>query len=84
MDEITRRRWEMRQNPQAFKPADALKAILHDIESGELNPEHIVVVYNVKVDEEERATGYYQAGKFSRLEALGLLTQGLHVMGESG
>lgn len=82
MDEITRRRWEMRQNPAAFKPEEALKAALHDIEAGDLNPTHVVVVYNQPAGEDAQATGYYQAGKFSRLETMGVLAQALQIIGD--
>jgi hypothetical protein len=82
-DEITRRRWEMQQQrPTTFKPIEALKAMVMDIENGDLDPEHIVIIYNKAVGDEEHATGYYQAGRFSRLESLGLVAQALHIMGE--
>jgi hypothetical protein len=81
-DEITRRRWEMQQRPTTFKPIEALKAMVMDIENGDLNPEHIVIIYNKAVGDEEHATGYYQAGRFSRLESMGLVAQALHIMGE--
>jgi hypothetical protein len=82
MDEITRRRWAMRQRPQDFKPVEALKAMVHDIESGDLDPAHIVIGYNYPLGDGDHATGYYQAGKFSRLEAMGMLTQVLHIMAD--
>lgn len=81
-DEITRRRWQMRNRPQDFKPVEALKAMIHDIEAGDLKPDHIVIVYNQQAGEDSRATGYYQAGSFSRLEAMGMVAQALHIFGE--
>lgn len=82
IDEITRRRWEMRKRPQDFKPVEALKAMLYDIESGKLDPAHIIIVYNYPFGEDDHATGYYQAGQFNRLEGMGLLAQALHIIGE--
>jgi hypothetical protein len=81
-DEITRRRWAMRQRPQDFKPVEALKAMIHDIESGDLDPAHIVIAYNYPIGDEDHATGYYQAGRFNRLEGMGMMTQVLHIMAD--
>lgn len=75
------KRWEKKPDPNAHKPVEALKAALRDIESGALDPKHIIVVYTAGDDENSR-TGYYQAGELNGyFAALGLLTRATQVMG---
>jgi hypothetical protein len=74
------KRWEKTTDPNAHKPIEALRAAIRGIESGEINPDHIVVVYHDNKD----GTGYFQAGEFSTLVAsMGLLTRCVQIMGES-
>lgn len=80
IDEISKRRWAMNSEPGAHKPIDAVRAILRDMESGDFDPSHIIIVYANNKDE-GGATGYYQAGDAGYHGSLGIMALGIQLMG---
>lgn len=83
MDEISKRRWERNEKPDDHKPIDALRVAIHDIESGKIAPNHIVIVYANNADQ-DGATGYYQAGDAGYHGSLGILARGMQLIGGDG
>lgn len=80
MDEIGQRRWQQKTKPGDHKPIDAVRAILRDMESGEFNPNHIIIVY-ANNEDAEGATGYYQAGDAGYHGSLGIMQRAIQLMG---
>lgn len=72
VDDITRKRWQSINNSEKHKPIDAARIFIADIESGRIDPRHVIIAYNGTVEGIENTSGYYQAGSFSQLEQLGL------------
>lgn len=79
-DELSQRRWATKTEPGDHKPIDAVRAILRDMESGDFEPNHVIIVYANNSDV-EGATGYYQAGDAGYHGSLGILTRALQLMG---
>ena len=75
-------RWNKKENPGAHSPRDALIAALRDLDSGVIDPRHIIIVYANKGDVDEDAlTGYYQAGDLHGVYGvLGLLARANHLI----
>lgn len=75
-------RWNKRDDPGAHTPRDALIAALRDIDSGVIDPRHLVIVYAQKTEpNEDPKTGYYQAGDLGGVYgALGLLARASHLI----
>lgn len=82
MDEVTERRWKTKTLPTDHKPIDAVRMFLRQLESGELNPNHVIIVY-ANNEDCEGATGFFQAGDAGFHGQLGILTRCLQIMGES-
>lgn len=66
-------RWRAKRSPNDHKPVEALRAALHAIESGEVDPLHIVVCIAGGSEEGGVKTSYYQAGTYNHHGQLGLL-----------
>lgn len=84
VDDFAARRWQKVSDPNQHQPIDALKAVIRDIEAGDLKPHHVVIVWCADDGEGDAAgtTGFYQGGKLSGyFGALGLLTRELQIMG---
>lgn len=79
-DDLLARRWKLKGEPGDHKPIDAVRAILRDMESGNFDPSHIIIVYANNKDE-DGATGYYQAGDAGYHGSLGIMARGLQLMG---
>lgn len=79
VDEITKRRWETKTDPNDNKPIDALRMMIDRIESGELNPKHITICYT----DDPTGSGYYQAGSLDYHGQMGLLSRVIHIMNET-
>ena len=58
-------------------PADALEAALAAIRSGELNPQHAIVLIAEPTERGAVTTRFYQGGSYNNHGQLGLLTQAL-------
>lgn len=85
MSDFAAKRWEKKTSPNEHEPREALEACLRDIDSGKLDPKHIIVVYCKKPEnnEEDGATGFYQSGKMDGyFGSLGMLTRALQIMGD--
>lgn len=80
VDDITKARWGTKTSPNDHKPTDALKMALHNIETGEIDVDHVIVVYHHRTD---HGVGYFQAGDFTHFGAIGLLTRATQIMGDA-
>lgn len=83
VDELARRRFDQSRNPNDHRPLDALKAMVADIEAGELDVRHVVICYQ-RSDDENRDCGYYQAGEAKVAESIGICTRVAQLIGGCG
>lgn len=86
VDEFTKRRWDVVQDPNKHKPVDALRVLADKIEAGEYNITHIVIAYTEGDSDEDpdARTGFFQAGNETHFGSLGLLARAMQIMGEGG
>jgi hypothetical protein len=66
-------RWRRDSKPNSHEPTEALRAALRDIQSGEIDPLHLIVVIGAETDNGKTRTAYYQAGSYNHHGQLGLL-----------
>lgn len=71
--DIAARRWEAATSCKGLPPADALKAALRAIESGDLNPDHVLVCCGCVDGDAKISTRVFSAGEFDLYGQLGLL-----------
>ena len=74
-NELAERRAQSESDCRLWTPADALLACLRDIESGEIDPESLVIHFSKKVDG-DRFYNYY-ASNVTTMEHAGLLAMAL-------
>ena len=74
-NELAERRAEEKGDCRVWTPVDALLACLRDIESGEINPERLVIHYSA-LDGDDRTFNYY-ASNVTSVEHAGLLAMAL-------
>lgn len=89
--DLDAKRWSKNTQPSVHKPREALAAILRDIDAGNLDPFHVIVVYATRDPEnpddptDNGKTGFYQAGSADGyFGAMGILTRALQIMGDGG
>jgi hypothetical protein len=80
VDDITMRRWEKNDKPGDHKPVDMIRVFLARLEAGEIDPNHVVIVYSNEKRDVEGSSGYYQAGDLGYYGQMGLMTRALHLM----
>jgi len=83
MDEpvsLAARRWITSDKPTDFSPREALEAIIRAIDSGELKPDHVLIVYLRNMDSENEGVGYYQSGKGGWIKAIGMMERAKHLL----
>lgn len=85
-DELTKARWRKNTNPADHPPERALEVALHDIRTGKVKPEHILIcIRHVDSDDEmQAATQYYQAGTLDTFGQIGMLERIKHIMLNEG
>lgn len=83
MDELAKRRWDRNTSPNDHSPREALAAILRDIDSGELDVEHVIVVYMGKLKDDDPRVGYYQSGSAEWIQTLGMLERTKYLLQEN-
>ena len=74
-NELAERRAQSENDCRLWTPADALLACLRDIESGEIDPENLVIHFSQKVDG-DRSCSYY-ASNVTTMGHAGLLAMAL-------
>ena len=74
-DELAERRAQSESDCRLWTPADALLACLRDIESGEIDPENLVIHFSQKIDD-DRTYNYY-ASNVTTMQHAGLLAMAL-------
>lgn len=74
--DLSEKRWEAVEDPAKHEPADALRAALRAIESGEKAPTHVIVLFGTDTDDGGSRTSFYQSGVYRLHAQLGLLEQG--------
>jgi hypothetical protein len=82
VSEFERRAWDTRTDADKNPPALALKIALDDIERGEIDPVHIIVVH-VQRDDKGEWVGYLQAGDLSTFAVEGVLARAARITAES-
>lgn len=78
------RKWASNTDPNAYSPRDMLVEALRQVDAGDLDAHHMVLVVAHKDEASPtgQTTGYMQAGSYAPLAALGLLTSAVNVMQE--
>lgn len=71
--DLAAKRWEAATSCRGLPPVDALKAALRAIESGDLNPDHVLVACGCVDDAGKISTRVFSAGDFHLYAQLGLL-----------
>jgi hypothetical protein len=74
-NELAERRANQENDCRLWTPADALLACLRDLESGEINPERLVIHFTQDVDGNKQYC--YYASNITRMEHAGLLSMSL-------
>lgn len=77
--DLVARRWANGGPPSAFKPIDAMRACLRDMEDGTVNPAHIVVIV-ASEKEDGGTTLVYQAGTHGYHARKGLVARGAEIV----
>lgn len=77
---LNARRWVKDDNPKAHTPADALREALRQLESGELEADHVIVVYGYHNKDEQGVVGYLQGGSLPELAQCGMLARAHHLI----
>lgn len=77
---ITEIRSDKTGKSEDWTPRDALIATLREIDSGEFNPDKIIIVWNEPINDDKGKSGSRLAGKGTTFEHIGLLYRALHVM----
>ena len=75
LNELAERRAQEKADCRLWTPVDALLACLRDIESGEINPERLVIHFTEMVGE-DRHYNYY-AANVTTIDHAGLLAMAL-------
>lgn len=81
--DLNERRWDADSSPNAFTPIEALRALIRKIETGDINPQHLVVAIAAEPTGPDMAlrTLYFQAGAFDYYGQVGLVSRVLGMMG---
>ena len=77
--DLAERRWNGVSDPNKHAPIEALRAALRDIETGAVDPKHIIVSV-ARRGPEENSTMFYQAGEYQQHGQLGLATRVLYML----
>lgn len=77
---LAARRWINSNKPTDFSPREALEAVIRDIDSGEINPDQVIIVYLRDMDSENEGVGYYQSGKGGWIKAIGMMERAKHLL----
>lgn len=78
--DISARRWNEKPDPADHSPREALAAILRDIDSGEISPDHVIVVYRRDSGTDDEGVGYYQSGKAGWITSIGILERAKYLL----
>lgn len=70
---LTARKWQRDTNPKSHAPETALREALRQLEAGEIQADHIMVIHAHHTELGVSHVGYLQAGKFSELEQCGMM-----------
>jgi hypothetical protein len=70
--ELGSARFQRAEGPGDLSPRDALIEALRRFDSGELAPDHVIVIYG-SAGEEEQQCGYMQAGRIGLYTRIGIL-----------
>lgn len=71
--DINARRWANGPNRNdAYKPADALREALRQVEAGEVPADHVIICMGASVDGSNVST-WLQAGRFDTFQQYGLM-----------
>lgn len=76
---LAARKWGRDTNPANHQPQVALHEALRQLEAGEIEADHVMVIHGYHDDAGKSQVGYLQAGKFSELEQCGLLARALRL-----
>lgn len=83
MSEITSlsaRRWAKDSDPNKFTPREVIVEALRQLDAGEVEAEHVIVVHGWYDPAGVSNTGYFQGGEFRHLEGIGLLHRAIALM----
>ncbi len=70
--DLSARRWEVANGPDAHKPVDALREAIRQIEAGEMKADHVIICFGGETDTHV-ITDWLQAGTFNSHAQSGLL-----------
>ena len=78
---LSERRWDKVSDPAAHSLRDMLMVALARLERGELEADHMVVVYS-RLSDGQPYTGYLQAGSFDPFAQVGMLHHAIKLFEE--
>lgn len=82
--DLAARRWDAIEDPAKHEPAEALRAALRAIESGELAPTHIIVLCGTDAADGGSTVQFFQSGSYRAHAQLGLIEDAKLDLWETG
>jgi hypothetical protein len=76
------RRWEKDTDPKSHPPVTALREALRQLEAGEIEAEHIMVVHAHHDSDGVSHVGFLQAGKFCELAQVGMMQRAARLIAQ--
>jgi len=74
MNDIAAKRWERSDGrPDSHSVVECLEVMLHKLQTGEIEAQHVIIAYGMADKELGALAGYLQAGCFDPFAQLGLL-----------
>lgn len=85
IDEFTRKRWQSKEITANHTPETALRVALDAVLTGDIDPDHLIVVYATKDEnvEDVPGLGWYQGGKYNHCGQVGLLNSAQFCMNKT-
>ena len=80
--DLSARRWAANGDPEAQSPLTALAEARRQLEAGEIEAEHVIIIYGHIDESGASQTGYFQAGTFNEFGQVGLVQRGLRLISE--
>lgn len=72
------KRWE-KATIDDIKPVDALRRAIKEIERGDIDVNHVIVIFHDKRNGKGGGVGWFQGGDFSWMSQCGMLQRALHI-----
>lgn len=84
IDELAIARFNKTDDPKDSRPLDAIEAAKEFILGEGKDTHHVIVLLGRDMPDGSSGTRYFQSGSFRHHSVMGLCTEGMHMMRESG